>query len=225
MAEGRFEQARGLRDYQILLGEEFSKELATLGRKATWIDMGAGFGRAQIEYAQSRLGRATLFQSLFQGKARTIAVGYTDPTEILARWPMLRGLGVPPGSFKRLTGRYLEEIADAELGKADLITDVYGIFAYTEDLSGTLARYLNLLKRDGSIYVHSVEPRTTIRSADGNSQYSMIRWLYNIKGLEIEVLPLSFRIRKTQDHVEVPKLKLIDGMADRPARRIFVTES
>ena len=122
-----------------------------------------------------------------------------------------------------ITGRILERIRDSEIigrfGKADVITDLWGILAYSADPGLTFERYLRLLKPGGRIYTMELKRRVLVNGQN----LSFVDWLRTIPGIEAETLPLpyysaenplalaqgavSIRIRKTADNVKFPRLE------------------
>ncbi|MBI3557191.1 MAG: hypothetical protein HY074_13085 [Deltaproteobacteria bacterium] len=216
LKEGRYENFRGLEDYRGLLGDWFLKHLYGLGRFARWIDMGAGHGRAQREYLADK---SNLAKNVVLGKAKTLAVAYEQP--VFRDKAALYDSTLPtPKRHQKLIGRFVEDIPDAELGKADLITDVYGALSYTDRLDEVLNKYLRILNDGGAIYFYTESLRTKIWRKDGTVLY-LYEWLQTLQGLRVETDLRGYRITKTSPDAQVPQLKLIGGYASKPPARIF----
>lgn len=135
----------------------------------------------------------------------------------------------PDGRIRILRDRYFEDIPDAEIlgtsGKADIITDFYGIMAYSK-YDEVLRRYVNLIKEDGTIYLALGSDKdgfghlSQIRDTQGNQQ-SLAEWLQNLEGLDVEIygsfarsrenlIERVARIRKKPGaNVSIPNLQLI----------------
>jgi len=58
---------------------------------------------------------------------------------------------IPGVEFK--TGRYFEDIPDAEISRADIITDLYGVMSYSPRVDEVLRKYHKILKTDGKAYI------------------------------------------------------------------------
>ena len=82
-------------------------------------------------------------------KAHTVAISIEDRRTDKWRQQAAR-LG--DDRLRYLSGKRLRQYSLEELGKFQLITDVYGGFTYTENLSGFIEKVLSLLEVGGAFY-------------------------------------------------------------------------
>lgn len=124
-----------------------------------------------------------------------------------------------------LTGRLFKDVSDKEIGKAILITDVYGILSYDPELSEALARYIKLLNPGGQIWwADSKGTQSMVQKADG-TKVSLVDWLQNLPGIEVHDKNKAVQILvKTKSKVKIPKLKLTFSDGGSPPVRFFVEE-
>lgn len=233
---------RALLSYGSTLLPDFLPSLAELGPSDRWLDIGAGQGRAILEYYGER------FDAMYPdgrerrgSKARSVALSIED--QRTEEWHKAAA-GLEPGKISYLFGRRLREYTPAELGRFRLASDVYGGFSYTSDLSLFMARILDLLDTGGSFYtllinVHTAGAarpgakrdevfQTEILAADGQA-VGVCAWLRLIACAEVacDTDPRSgtpierYRIRKTCDRVDVPALETVHFAAGTPPARLF----
>lgn len=144
-----------------------------------WVDMGAGSARAQIAFFQTPIGKTIQYT----------AFGYSIPER--DRTAVRQLTRRYKGQFRYLEGWFSEDRL-GQIGKADIITDVFGIFNYAawESKEQVLEQYIAILNPGGMIFLEeSVRdqnwlskflnkyPEITIengKSANGNS-YSLIQ--------------------------------------------------
>lgn len=135
---------------------------------------------------------------------------------------------------KVLQGKYFDEIPDSEFEKADLITDMYGIFSYSHQKDEVLRRIIPKLKSDGEWMIYyGAQSECTILKKNGEKQ-KLFEWLKSIPGIEVEsisgyswyqVSPASIIIRRKktpslqgladkvlgrQEDIKIPRLELIE---------------
>jgi hypothetical protein len=142
------------------------------------------------------------------------------------------------GRLKNMAGRWLEEIPDAEitrLGKAKLITDMFGVFPYAPQADDTLKKYLNLLHPEGSIFIYfptgSMQKSTV--AAEGK-KIGLQDWVKNLEssGLSVTIhnakesrstVEIRFKSGETAESVapRIPKLKLLQADGDQPPLRHY----
>jgi hypothetical protein len=130
---GGYVTNRGLSDYLQLLPSGFCDSLGTLGSSDRWLDIGAGDGQAILDYytAADEAPPAKKCAGV-AGKARAVAMSIEDRRTNKWREAAAR-LG--DDRIRYLFGKRLRDYLPEELGKFQIITDVYGGFSYTEDLS------------------------------------------------------------------------------------------
>ena len=83
------------------------------------------------------------------GKVRAVAISIEDRQT--DAWQQ-RAASLADDRLHNLTGKRLRDYSAKELGKFQIITDVFGGFSYTEDLSQFLAKVLSLLETGGVFY-------------------------------------------------------------------------
>jgi len=233
---------RSLADYASALSSEFDRALASLGPEDRWLDIGAGMGRAILDYyspqydathAEGREGCAN--------KARAVAMSIEDRRTAFWNQAAAR-LGA--NQIQYLFNKHLREYSPEELGQFQLITDMIGGFSYTDNLSRFMGKVLDLLALNGSFYTVLQDVRsedgtsrpyykdspflTEIRDA-GGSDVAVCSWLKTITCVEVTCEsradwkpPLQvYRVHKVCDDVAVPALETVHFEAGTPPERRF----
>lgn len=248
---------RRLMDYLARLPSEFADELLGLGAEDHWIDMGSGDGLAIAEYTgelpqdsfvpgyyrrdESRI------QGVFDALARKEPASRARATGITHS---LKQSLIFISAARFLTGRLLEDIPHEEIGRGRIITDVMGIFAYAAHKDEVLARFLDLLDENGSIYIDfgnmHFDPgllASKVTKEDG-TELSLLEWLGSIPGLDVQTYKMPFfarpwgyerpisvdevgvRIRiKNRSDLKIPKLKFDHAWAHLMPATIQYSES
>lgn len=252
-----FATERGLIEYVNVLGADFLVALQSLTGGHHWFDGGAGQAMAHRQYLTSQLpSNRVVFRDDSQvfpqiekilrniigkkqlDKARLTAVSYkVDPD------PELNALLADSDHKSRFKmfkdERYIEDISQTELtefGKVDLVTDVAGAFAYSLRPDIVLQKYLDILNKEGSIYIalggeHSrLAEDNTVNTNSG--AISIGEWVKTIPGIKATILKneygyysdsLVLKIKKDRDvSVQVPKLELVVSSKGKPPIRHFV---
>lgn len=232
---------RALPEYGELLSSGFCNALGNLGSSDRWLDIGAGEGQAILDYyapeddapPAERCARSA-------GRARAVAISIEDRrTEKWQRQAARLG-----ERLRYLSGKRLRQYSREELGKFQIITDVYGGFSYTEDLSRFVEKVLSLLDIHGVFY--TMVQRVHLQ--DGNdkpgSRYetelvdaagrdvTVCSWLRKttctLVGCESKsewAAPTELiKIRKVCSDVSVPRMKLLQYEAGNPPGRRFQIE-
>jgi hypothetical protein len=146
--------------------------------------------------------------------------------------------------LRYLTGKRLRNYSGEELGKFQIITDVYGGFSYTEDLSQFLEKVLSLLEIDGVFYtmVQSVH----LEDGKDNPNTRYLTELVDAAGRDVKVCSWLKKttcvnvgcesksdwdapteliiIKKVCSDVSVPRMKLLQYEAGNPPGRRFQVE-
>ena len=231
---------RGLSDYAELLPTGFCEDLGRLGSSDRWLDIGAGAGQAVLDYyapedpaAPEKCGRSG-------AKARAVAMSIED-----RRTDKWQQQAASVGDrIRYLSGKRLRQYSPEELGKFQIITDVFGGFSYTEDLSGFVERVLRLLEIGGGFYtlapgVHLENEKdklgilylTELEDAAGRP-LKVCSWLKQTTCVQVTCESKSdwkrptelINIRKVCSDVSVPRLKLWEFEAGYPPARRFQLE-
>lgn len=222
---------RGLSDYVALLPSGFCNRLANLGSADRWMDIGAGAGLAILDYYNlSKCRRHDI-------KARAVAMSIEDRrTDAWNKQAAGRG----DDRLRYLTGKSLRQYSPEELGQFQLITDVYGGFSYTEELSQFVEKVLSMLETNGDFYTILQGARLEDGKEDPNTAYQtefqdpagnnvrVCSWLKRINCIKVacesshEWAPTErIHVRKLCREVAVPRLKLLEYQAGAPPGRRF----
>ena len=233
---------RALWDYAELLSSGFCDALGSLGSSDRWLDVGAGAGQAILDYYAplddaAPAGKCTQLG----GRARAVAMSIEDRRTDKWRQQATR-LG--DDHMRYLTGKRLRQYSPEELGKFQIITDVFGGFSYTEDLSRFVDNVLSLLEVDGVFYtvvqnVHleadkdnpSNGYQTELVDAGGRD-VKVCSWLKKTTCVKVVCESKSdwdspselIKIRKVCSDVSVPRMKLLQFQAGNPPGRRFQLE-
>jgi SAM-dependent methyltransferase len=230
---------RGLSKYAELLPAGFCDALGRLGSSDRWLDIGAGEGQAIVDYylpeeaaaPAEKCGRSS-------SRARAVAISIEDRQT--DAWKK-RAESLGGDRMRYLSGKRLRQYSPEELGKFQLITDVYGGFTYTEDLPRFMEKALSLLEVGGSFYtlatgVHCEDGTdklgslylTELEDAFGR-RVKICSWLKKISCVQVTCQSKSdlerptelIKIRKVCGDTSVPRLKLVEFEAGYPPGRRF----
>jgi SAM-dependent methyltransferase len=130
-----------------------------------------------------------------------------------------------PQGFRYLHGRPIEELPVEIVGRADLITDVYGPLQYTRQIDGLMEHYGRLLKEGGRLW--AVLPAITVVN-DADRELPLAMWFARIRGfrplrLPVTGLPgLELVMVRTDEPVQVPRLFLNRVAAGAPPLREYL---
>jgi hypothetical protein len=234
---------RSLLSYWYILPGDFQRVLASLGPKDRWLDIGAGEGKAILDYSTSKYD--VLLKSAMPGKARAVALSIEDRRT--SQWHRIAA-GLEKSQIEYLSGRRLREYSPEELGRFQLVTDVMGAFSYTRDLSLFMESTLGVLTLNGSFFTVLQDVRsesgtnrpyyegapflTEIVHPDGDA-LKVCSWLKHIGCVEVscelkadQSPPIEvYRVRKVCADVTVPRLELVHFEAGTPPERRFRWES
>lgn len=230
---------RSLASYlQMLPG--FCGSLGALGNSDRWLDIGAGAGQAILDYYAPEADSGKMCSGA-GGKARAVAISIEDRRT--DKWHR-RAASLGDGRIQYLAGRRLRQFAPEELGKFQIITDVFGGFSYTDDLSGFVERTLRLLDTGGVFYTLVQSVRLEDGNDNPNASYltemvdaagrdaKVCSWLKHISCVTVTCESKSgwnaptelINIRKVCGEVSVPRMKLLQYEAGDPPGRRFQEE-
>lgn len=232
---------RSLLSYTVILPADFKRTLARLGPADRWLDVGAGEGRAILDYGTAKYD--IVFEGLERGGKRAKAVAISIEDRRTPQWYQTIA-GLEPQQIDYLFGRRLRDYSVAELGRFQLITDVMGGFSYTRDLTLFMRKTMDFLAPNGTFFTVLQDVRaqegtsqpyyagasflTELRASDG-SQLKMCAWLKSMSCVEVscEARPETappievYAVRKVCEPVAVPALELVHFEAGTPPERRF----
>ena len=242
--EGRrsYTTDRGLSKYAESLPSGFCDALGTLGSSDRWLDVGAGEGQAILDYHAPGDGAAPAEKCGRSGpKARAVAISIEDRRT--DRWKQLEA-SLGDDRIRYLFGKRLRQYSPEELGRYRIVTDVYGGFTYTENLSRFMENVLGLLEVGGGFYtlasgVHLEDGKdkpgslylTELEDAFGR-RVKVCSWLKKISCAQVMCESKSdwdrptelITIRKVCSDTSVPRTKLVEFEAGYPPGRRFQLE-
>src|SRR5690349_24828950 len=141
--------SRGLSDYAQLLPSGFCDALARLGNSDRWLDIGAGDGQAILDYYRAQHDAAAENCGRSGTRARAVAMSIEDRRT--KKWQLEAAI-LGGDRIQYVSGKRLREYSREELGKFQIITDVFGGFTYTEDLSRFINKVVGVLEVGGAFY-------------------------------------------------------------------------
>jgi len=232
---------RELSDYADILTSDFCDALSKLGNSDRWLDIGAGDGQAILDYYALEEDAAPAEKCARSwSKARAVALSIEDRRT--DKWR--QKAAIFGDRLRYLTGKRLRFYSREELGTFQIITDVYGGFSYTEDLSGFLSKVLSLLEAGGVFYtvvqdVHLADGKdkldsgylTELVDAAGHD-VKVCSWLKQTSCVKVTCESKSdwdeptelINVRKVCSDVSVPRTKLLKYEAGSPPERRFQLE-
>jgi hypothetical protein len=238
-ADGRrvYTTDRGLSRYGELLPSDFCDALGRLDSSDRWLDIGAGQGEAILDYYLPEDAAAERCRGSGP-RARAVAISIEDRRT--DDWKhQVASLG--DDHIRYLFGKRLRQYSPEELGKFQIITDVYGGFTYTEDLSQFVDKVLSLLEVGGSFYTLA----TGVHLEDGKDKLGTLylteledpfgrpvkvcSWLKKISCVQVTCDSKSdlkrptqlIKIQKVCSDTSVPRMKLVEFEAGYPPGRCF----
>jgi hypothetical protein len=231
---------RSLLAYAAGLPAGFRRSLADLGAADRWLDIGAGEGKAILDYYAPRYD--AMHPERRGPKARAVAISIEDRrTE---RWHET-AKSLEANQITYWYGRRLREYSPEELGRFQLVTDLTGGFSYARDLSLFMERALGALELNGNLYTllldvlpegvegPSAYPDSLLLTEiqrPGGAEVRVCSWLKSIACAEVTCehdkkstrRPVElYRIRKTCNAVSVPNLELVGYKAGTPPLRRY----
>ena len=233
---------RALSDYLELLPSGFCDALGSLGNSDRWLDIGAGSGQAILDYYATEIEAAQdKICAGAGGKVHAVAMSIEDRRT--DKWQQ-QAASLGDDRIRYLSGKRLRHYSREELGKFQIITDVYGGFSYTEDLSQFLEKVLDFLEIGGVFYtmvqsVHLEDGKdklntrylTELVDAAGRD-VKVCSWLKRATCVQVgcesksdwETPTELINIRKVCSEINVPRVKLLKYEAGNPPGRRFQLE-
>ena len=236
---GSYTTNRGLSNYAELLPSDFCDALGRLGSSDRWLDVGAGQGQAILDYYAPPDDAASAAKCGGSGpRTRALAISIEDRRT--DKWKQQAAI-LGADRIRYLFGKRLGQYSLDELGKFQIITDVFGGFTYTENLSRFIDKVLNLLEIGGAFYtvlssVHLENGkdklgtwyRTELVNAESHP-VTVCSWLKQSACAQVTCESKSdwdepselIKIRKVCSGVSVPSTNLVEYMAGAPPSRRF----
>ena len=233
---------RGLSTYAELLPTGFCVALGRLKSSARWLDIGAGEGQAILDYYASE-GNAPSAEKCVRPGDRAYAVAMSIEDRRTDKWQQ-QAARLGDDRIRYLSGKRLSQYSSEELGKFQLVTDVFGGFSYTEHLSRFVNKVLSLVEVGGSFYtlmpgVHLENGKdklgilylTELEDAIGRPE-KVCSWLKKATCVQVTCESKSdwkrptelINIRKVCSDTSVPRMKLVEFEAGYPPSRRFQLE-
>ena len=234
---GGYVTNRGLSDYAEVLPTGFCDALGRLGSSDRWLDIGAGEGQAILDYYAPRDNAAPAEKCGGSGpKARAVAISIEDRRR--EKWKQ-QTARFGDDRIQYLSGKRLSQYSLEELEKFQIITDVYGGFTYSDNLSRFLEKVLSLLESDGVFYtlvqsVHLEDGKdnpntwylTELVDAAGRD-VKVCSWLKKTTCVKVGCESKSdwhtptelINIKKVCSDVSVPPVKLLQYEAGNSSRK------
>jgi len=230
---------RGLSAYAELLPTGFCAALSRLGGSDRWLDIGAGSGQAILDYYAPE-GDASSGEKCARLGAKARAVAMSIEERQTDKWRE-RAASLGGDRIRYLTGKRLRQYSLEELGTFQIITDVFGGFSYTEDLSQFVDKVLSLLEVGGGFYtlgpgVHLEDGKdklgilylTELENAAGRPE-KVCSWLKKTSCVKVSCESKSdwkrptelIKVEKVCSDVSVPRMKLVEFVAGYPPDRRF----
>jgi SAM-dependent methyltransferase len=230
---------RALSDYAGLLLSGFCDALGRLGNADRWLDIGAGSGQAILDYYAPE-DEAAPAEKCARSGARARAVAMSIEDRRTDKWRE-QAASLGGDRIRYLYGKRLRDYSREELGKFQIITDVFGGFSYTEDLSQFLEKVLSLLEIGGVFHtlvqsVHLDDGKdkpstwylTELMDAAGRD-VKVCSWLKKTTCVKVTCESKSdwetptelINIRKVCSDVSVRRMKLLKYEAGNPPGRRF----
>jgi hypothetical protein len=239
---GGYVTSRGLSEYAELLPAGFCDALGRLRSSDQWLDIGAGEGQAILDYYAPEDNAAPAGNCARpRGQVRAVAMSIEDRRT--DKWQQ-QAASLGTEHIRYLSGKRLRQYSREELGQFQIITDVYGGFSYTDDLSGFTDRALSLLDVGGvfftvvqSVHLENGKDKpstwylTELVDAAGRD-VKVCSWLKKTTCVKVGCESKSdwgtptelINIQKVCGDVSVPRMKLLKYEAGNPPGRRFQLE-
>ena len=236
---GSYTTNRGLSNYAEVLPTGFCDALGSLGSSDRWLDIGAGQGQAMLDYYAPHHDSAPAEKCGGAGpKAGAVAISIEDRRT--DKWKQ-QAASLGGDRIRYLSGKRLREYSPEELGKFQVVTDVYGGFTYTENLSRFVEKVLSLLEIGGAFYsvlssVHLEDGKNKLGTwyrtelVDAASRpVTVCSWLKQTTCTKVTCESKSdwhepselIKIQKVCSGVSIPRTNLVEYMAGAPPGRRF----
>ena len=193
--------------YQGSLSRNFVSFLRDIGPGGRWLDVGAGRARAMLQYLQD---------ARFPIKAQLTAVVLDHPANSYV--PDIRRIDP---TFRYFEGQRFEDIEQSELGRFEVITDVFGPGSVAPDAYRVIMHELNVLEvGTGVLFLNLQDERTEIRF--GRERISFVDYIRRFgRGIEVVETVGGVAIRRTAELIQLARLQLTLIVPERPPFRVY----
>jgi len=222
LSENNFATFRPFELYEKIFSDSFYQDLVSLKSSGHWIDMGAGQGVAiqgfYKKFTESE-SRPSAGSKKFIKVPKITGVVYKSVEK--EKWKNEEAL-FKIKELNWLSGKLIEDISSSVIGRADVISDVQGPIAYTDDLYAVLDKYLKILNKGGKIYLNTYWQLTKVYTK--NRQWlNLSEWLLNLEGLKVlKPNNNSLIIQKiSSNEIVIPNLYLEYYEDGGPPKRVF----
>jgi hypothetical protein len=239
-----FIESNNLKTYVRAFPLEFVKFLSDLRPRDVILDAGAGeafFIEQYITASSDPMPQLTLSGEKQKYFSEILSKSTQQRARVIGVDVEIRRKGIPShgGRLRMFTGRLFDEIPNSELGRIKLLSDYFGVIAYTPDIDTTLRKFLEILSDDGQIFVYlgdrledSFANQSRIHLQNGK-RISLMDWIVALPGIEATQLSaegaaggaFSLRIRiLDRARIHVPELQLMNirSRPEAPPIRTYV---
>lgn len=218
---------RGLQTYEYGFGDKFTTAINEFKSGDHWIDIGSGSAKALLEFLKQKN----------DPQIQTTAISVTKP----ASYFILKKLfsNKQPELLQKhryLSGQTIEELNPKAVGlaRADLITDMFGAFSYSPHIDQVLTKEISLLKIGGKLFVYTPLIWQIKIFNSAGQKIALHDWLNSLQGVKVHSLLADkvndemsvingFIIERTDEEINVPKLKLINMSSEIVSERTYIS--
>lgn len=211
-----FAISRPYTTYALTFGPDFLYILERLRADKVWADFGAATAWAQLVYEVMHPDHSMIPQMI----ATSIKRPPHEVDDIIDRTE--KSLG---NQFRYFEGK-VEKMPSLKFPPIDLGTDMNGPMSWSLKPDRVLAKYLQVHKREGILFIGIDAQATLIETVHGT--LTIDQWIGTIPGIKLtryvgnETKEMGLKIEFLSKDIRVPKLKLIGLKNTIPPHRHFV---
>lgn len=215
-------ETRRFRQYVDAFGSDFKETVSK--RAVHWLDLGAGYAYPQRALLSGDAG-------INNPSLEATALGLLTPDDgDYGRFKNVLETKGKTHQFKYVAKPF-DEVEQKEIKPASVATDLLGILSYSRHFDQDLSKAMNMLEKEGKLYLLLSDPLETLRfyHRDG-TEVPLEKYLEQVKGIKVaEYQPvlLDGRIlyrtvlQKTAETVTAPALEVKGFMAEGPPLRSY----
>ena len=220
--------------------DSFGGHLNRLRPDQHWLDVGCGLCRAAMQFFEENgldftaPWRGNAHERLPRVTGLVLSDQFPNPEHHLVTSFRDMQANAPPRHPRIIVGTPVEYFPDAveNVGRADIITDVFGAFSYSPRIDQVLDRYLELLEPNGAAYIMIPPNFNSINIKNAAGQPLRIDdYLAKVRGANVEVVHVEatannpprsyFVMRRNDEPIHVPRLELRSMESGTPPRRFY----